>query len=386
MKRLVFTIFALLVCCGCGRRQESGPVDKESFSELKTYLIENYMTPEDYVIGKLDDHDVVFIGEMHRVKHDVELIHSLIPCLHENGIHVLVTEFARMEDQPLIDSLLAGEVYDERLARQIIFNQYVHWGFREYVDLFKTAWELNRSLADGEREFRVLGWNCSPDWSIMKTDSDRNVDSLRRLAWRGCSEKDGAEVILEQVDNGEKVVVYSGMHHSFTEYRQPVVIEGEFVRYDDTRVGNYVYARLGKRAITICLHHPWEGVEGYGSAYKRPVRGVIDMVMDSIGERYRPIGFDVNGSPLAEVVDTGCIYSHGYESFTVADFCDGYIYHKPFREYENVALIEDFVNEQNLQAARRNSPNPNYRNASAEDFRVATEELLNHFSRLFREL
>ena len=62
------------------------PVDPALLDQLRRYLGENHYTPEEYILSKFEDHDVVFIGEEHRGKHDVEFIHRLIPLLHERGI------------------------------------------------------------------------------------------------------------------------------------------------------------------------------------------------------------------------------------------------------------------------------------------------------------
>jgi len=359
--------------------------DRALFDELRSYLQQNRQTPEDYVIGRFTDHDIVFLGEMHRIKHDEELVQRLIPRLHAEGIHVLATEFGRREDQPLIDRLLSAPEFDSTLANRILFQQFVHWGYREYRDIYRAAWRLNRSLAPDEKPFRILGVNCSPDWSIIKTEADRDVDSLKRLVWGGCSEKDWAEVVLEAVRSGDRVLAHCGIHHGFTDYYQPIVNNGEFIRHDTTRFGNYVKQELGDRAMTIYLHALWTDRTGYGGEYIRPVGGIVDALMDSLGEEYYPVGFDIDGTPFERFVDSSAVYSQGYENFTPAVFCDGYIFQTPFREAEVVTLIDGFFNEDNLAEARRGSPNPRYRDASIEDFEKGALRTLVWYYSLLRK-
>ena len=387
MRKHLISLFALLVIVGCSKVEKSESRHQALIDELKAYILANQQSPEDYVIGKCKDHDVVFLGEMHRVKHDPELVQRLIPLLYENGVYTLATEFARREDQPLIDSLLSGEVYDEQLARLITFKQFVHWAYQEYVDIFKAVWTVNQSLQRDARKFRILGVNCSPDWSIMKTPADREVDSLKRLVWGGCGEKDWAEVILEQVNKGEKVLVYSGMHHAFSEYLQPIVDDtGGFIRFENNRLGRHVYEAIGKRAITIFLHSPWIGARGYNDDSFRPVDGIIDEVMQSLGRQFKPVGFDVTGSPFAKLAPQNTVYRAGYENFTLGTFCDGYIYQKPFREYEPVTFIDSFVTEENLDYARRQTPNPSYRYFTVEIYHSIGKEELSKKRRLWRGL
>ncbi len=364
-------LISLLVLSACSTdttEQGNAPsIDPALQSQLAAWLEVEGETPEDYVVGLFSDHDVVFLGEQHRVKHDVLLVQSLIEPLYKAGVRILATEFGRREDQAEIDSLLAAPEWDEDLAREIAFRQSVFWGYREYVDVFRSAWALNQGLPDGAGPFRILGINDSPDWSFITTEADRNDGTIMRQVWGGTSEKDWADVILAAVESGEQVLVYSGIHHAFTEYRQPVVIDGEFRRFDSSlRCGNHVFAALGKRAVTVFLHAPWNGQEGYGSRMRHPAGGVIDALM--LAEGPRPMGFDLGDGPFGELRVEDAVYRHGYEDFKLAGFCDGWIYTKPISEYAGVTPIPGWVNESNLEFARAQSPNPGFREASAEEF------------------
>ncbi|MFQ5473311.1 MAG: hypothetical protein ACE5FA_10565, partial [Dehalococcoidia bacterium] len=342
-------------------------IDPALKSKLALWLEMEGQTPEDYVIGLFEDRDVVFLGEQRRIKHDVLLVQSLIEPLYETGVRVLATEFGRREDQPLIDSLLEGAEWDEDLAREIVFRQNAWWGYREYVDIYRVAWTLNQRILGGAPRFRILGMNDSPDWSLVKTETDRDDGNIMRQVWRGGGEEHWAGVILDAVSSGEKVLVHCGIHHAFTEYRQPIVIDGEFRRFDSSlRCGNHVFATLGKRAVTVFLHAPWNGAEGSGSRMRHPADGVIDALM--LAEGPRPVGFHLSEGPFGELSIGDAVYRHGYEDLTLADFCDGWVYTKPISEYTGVTPIPDWVNENNLDYARAQSPNPNFRQSSAEMF------------------
>jgi hypothetical protein len=358
-------VFMCLTACNTGARTETSSTQIQT---LAGYLEEHGQAPEEYVVGKFATHDVVFLGEFHKIRHDELLVQNLIPRLHDAGVFVLATEFARREDQRLIDSLLSGDAYDETLAREITFRGLVHWGYKEYVDILRRAWELDATLPDTVRKFRILGVNCSPDWSVMKKPEDREVDSLKGLAWRGCGEKDWAKVVLDEVGQGNKVLVHCGMHHAFTEYLQPIVIDGKFVRFEDERFGRYVYNAVGKKAITIFLHSPWYAHDGYDKGFVRPAGGAVDDVMKSLGDKARAVGFDIVGSPFGELPMGQTVYAHGYVNPTLAAYCDGWIFQRPFSEYETVTYIDDFINEQNLNRAQQQSPNPELREATVEQF------------------
>jgi hypothetical protein len=337
---------------------------------LATWLSSNGRTPEAYVTSLFRDHDVVFLGEQHRVKHDALLVQNLVPPLYQAGVHVLAIEFARREDQPLVDSLLGRKKWDEALAREIVFRHFVFWGYREYVDLFKSAWTLNQRLAKGAPQFRILGINDSPDWSIVKTEADRESPEIMKRVWRGGGENLWAAVILDAARSGEKVLVYCGIHHAFTQYRQPVVVDGKFLHFDRAlRAGNHVFNAIGKRAITVYLHAPWNGYDGYDSAMRHPADGIIDSLMEGIGPH--PVGFDLIRGPLGELQVKDAVYRHGYDDFRLKTFCDGWIYTKPISSYEGVTPIPRWINDDNLERARLQSPNPAFRTASVQRFNGA---------------
>lgn len=365
MFRQIAAILMLLVLAVCSQAETDRA---ELVAKLQEYILQHRLSPEEYVISRFEDHDVVILGEKHRIRHDPLLVQSLIPKLYENGVYYLATEFARREDQPLIDSLLAGDTYDEKLARLITFYQFVHWSYQEYVDIFKAAWSLNHSLPPGKRRFRILALNESWDWSIFKNPGDDQVDSLRRLVFTGTEEEDWAGVILGEVSRGNKVIAYCGIHHGFSHFLQPKVEDGEFVRYVEERMGRYVYNELQDRVCTIYLHAPWNDSSGYGSQLVRPADGMIDVVMEGLKERLGPVGFDVVGTPFDSFEIKNAVYVHGHSNLTLGQFCDGYIYQKPFSQYEHVAVIEDFIDESMLEYARAQTPSPRYRDFTVQSY------------------
>ncbi len=377
MKNRILLLIIVTVLLGCSKKISLPTVEESLRVKLEQYLKHNYTTPEEYVISKFNDHDIVFIGEFHRIKQNVELIQHLIPMLYKNGIYILGTEFGRREDQHLIDSLLNSARYDENLARRIIFNQFVHWGYREYVDIYRAAWQLNQSISEQGRKFRILGLNDSPDWSIIRSQKDREDPAIMRKVWRGGGEHLWAKVILDEVvAKGEKALIYCGIHHAFTEYKQPIFDEQKkmFIRFEEGRMGNFVYNKIGKRAITIYMHAVWPSCRGYSKPNVYPTDGIIDAVMAGMEPKYQRVGFDTRGTPFGKLPGETSIYKHGYVDFSLEKFCDGYIYQMPLSKYEGVTPIKGFINNENIDRARAQSPNPWFRNATIEDFYDASRQ------------
>jgi len=339
-------------------------------AELHAWLDSNGMSPVEYVLNKFNNHDIVILGEPHRFRDHPLLVQQLIPHLPEHGVHVLATEFARSVDQQLIDSLLNDSVWDEKLAREIKLRQYSLWPWREYLDIFKVAWQYNQTVESNQSPFRIIGVNCDPDWSVVQTRDDLNNPAKRRAAWKGCSEADWAAIVLNEINAGEKVLAFCGMHHAFSGYRQPRVDEnGEFRGWGDIRFGNHLRDSLGEQVFTIALHQPWyEKTSQYGRWTLRPVDGAIDEVMESRSASSSQVGFDVAGTPFGELTDNSTIYAVGYDHFILSTCCDGYIYFGPFSESQLVTFIDGFYNESNIDVARVSVPQAQYRHESPEYF------------------
>ncbi len=364
----LYSLIVVIQFISCGAGIQSPPkLDGETKRALHACLDSQRRTPQEYVVEKFRDHDVVILGEYHRIRENVLLVHELIPLLHRSGIRVLATEFARREDQRLIDSLLAGGDYDEPLAREITFRQLMSWGFQEYVDIFRAAWELNHSLPDSVPHFRIIGMNDSPDWSVVKTQEDREKDEIKRQVWRGGGEHLWAKSVTDVVSTGEKALVYCGIHHGFSRYNQPIVSEGKFIRFDTTRTGNYLRRALGDRVMTVFLHALWPPRSGYGSEHVYAADGQIDALFAELGAQYYPVGIDLTGAPFGNLTGAKSVYSQGYADFTIGQFADGWIFQCPLSQYHGVTPIADFITEQNVERAKRQSPNPALREMSVAE-------------------
>ena len=348
----------VIVCCALVCAQNVLSVDA-NVQQLAEYVKGNGQEPIQYILSKFEDHDVVILSEYHYIKDDPVLVNKLIPILHKNGINIMVTEHAREEDQYLIDSLLSSKVYDESLAMKINFLEFVHWPFKEYIDNFRAAWETNQNRDANTPPFRILGGNCSTDWSVMKKPEDFKNPEFHRAVWGGCTEEGWAKVVLNAVAEGDKVLVYCGYNHGLTKYHEPRLSDdGQLVGFNSVRMGNYVYNELGDRVMNILLHKSWDDTLG---VKQLPANGCIDRTMKLLGPDVYPVGFDVPESPLSKIVLTNCKEKYGYEPFTLDKYCDGYIFTRPFSEMEAVSLIDGFVTEENLEEARNQTPNPKNR-------------------------
>jgi len=358
----VYAAILLAVSCASNASDDVTYTKPDNLQECVDYINTHYMTPEDYVIEKFKTHDVVILGECHRVKHDVMLVQNLIPLLYANGIYTVAIEFASYEDQALIDRLITAADYDEQLARTISLHRLGSLGlggYQEYCDIFKAAWKLNKTLTADARKMRVLGVNDTLDWSPVKKEADRDNPEIRRKVFKNWSEQHWAErVKTEVLDKNEKVLCYCGMHHAFSKYRQPVADKGKFIRFGDVRFGNYLYEIAKGTVFTISLHHPWVSIKGYEAAGVLPVDGAIDVMLAALPPDKQRFGFDTVGSPMGSLKAETSLYSCGYDGFTLSTFCDGYICQGAFTDYEGVTPIANFIHEGNIGYVREQGGYP----------------------------
>lgn len=54
------------------------PISADLHMELETWFSQNGLPPREYVLGLFAKHDVVLLGEQHRIRHDVLFIQELL--------------------------------------------------------------------------------------------------------------------------------------------------------------------------------------------------------------------------------------------------------------------------------------------------------------------
>jgi hypothetical protein len=311
------------------------------------------------VVSKFIDHDLVFVGEYHRIKHDTKLIQDLIPLLYKAGVRNLGIEFGASEDQQQVDQLTTAGNYDEELARSIMFNWYYCWGYKEYEDIYRAAWQLNHSLPPGSAKFRVINLKYKVHYDLQQDESGMHPkqataskDDWAKVYSKGDEDEYMAAVIQRQfLDKNEKALIYSGMHHAFTRYQQPIYDfqQKKLYKLNSKRMGNLVYAKIGDRAFNVLLHCPWgpKTAEETDENASYPAAGVIDALM--LDYRNPEVGFDVKGTPFGQLPDDHTYYAIAHDHFKLEDLCDGYIYQRPLSQYEGSTVDAKFVNQANFQ-------------------------------------
>jgi hypothetical protein len=322
------------------------PIPPDLKSQLLEYLETEGEYPAEYVVGQFDDHDIVFLGEFHRIRHNPLFVAELIPRLREAGVTNLGIEFACTVDQAKIDSLLAYTAYyREGLARDIQWRfRGGWWPYVEYLEIYRAAWDVNASLSPGEKQFRILALTPVIDYDKLLRGTEEESKEERRTSV-GAYDTTMAVVLKEEVlDKSEKALVYCGIHHAFTKYRQPVVSGGEFIRLGESRAGNIVEREYDADAATVFLHGFWssEDEKDFPFFYL-PFLSYIDQVYVEFDQ---PVGFDIVGTPFGELEAPNSYYAEGREFFQARDIYDGYIILKKLEDFTGTKVDRDWIQDE----------------------------------------
>ena len=78
---------------------------------------------------------------------------------------------------------------------------------------------------------------------------------------------------------------------------------------------------------------------------------------EQLMHRLRRAGFDVAGSPFGRLGDRDAEYAGRRKRFAFGDFCDGYVFLRPFGEYEGCTVDPLFITKENLAEAVAYLPN-----------------------------
>lgn len=335
----------------------------QQVNEIQTsvsYLKQHHQSPKDYVLSKFKNHSVIFLGEDHRIRENVEFVNQMIPELYQNGIYNLGVEFGASEHQAEIDSLIQAPQYDETRIRKIMFDYNSGWAYKEYMDLYKAAWNLNKTLSKNAKRFRVINLSYQYDWSSFS--GQKTPENMQKVFHKGNTEIFRAYLVKKEIlSKNEKILILTGLNHAFTKYRHSIYdyTFSNFVRFEEGYFGNLIYKEFPDKVFTIILHRPLYNYPNHLPYLVSPGNGSIEKIMSQLNNH--PTGFDLIETPLGNLRDNSS-FSMGYKDFRLADFMDGYIFLKPLNQLSNCTIDEEFypLIRQNWSEALKTIPDPTW--------------------------
>jgi hypothetical protein len=251
-------------------------------------------------------------------------------------------EFGAADYQKDADSVVTAPEFDRKKAIAIMRKSIYYWSYEEYLDIFKSIWELNKTIPLTEDKVRFLQLNKpfrpkywdSPDKKIMLEERNISFDNVLP----GIIEK-------EVIKKNKKILIYCGLHHSLTKFKIPSL----FFMKGDTRAGQILYAKYPDSIYQICLLSPFpprwvmykelRHDQDYSLVY--PFRGVFNQLLDTLK---KPFAVSSDSKAFAGLRDYSSFYAFDtWGGVAFKDFCNGVIMLTSFDKIEPVHIIPDWV-------------------------------------------
>ncbi|MEE8441426.1 MAG: hypothetical protein V3S41_06875, partial [Spirochaetia bacterium] len=196
-------------------------VDRETQAEFASFA-SGAGSAADIVLELLRSSDVVLIGETGYASQHVEFAADLIPVLDSAGVRNFGYQYANTEDQALIDRLITTSVFDEQLARTILFNHLSVFGFQEHVEVFRAAWEVNRRRSSSDPPFRIIALSRRLNYEAITSQDDiEDPEVMKQVFVSGIPDAVMAQIISREfLDRHEKAVAFLQIDHAFTGFQR----------------------------------------------------------------------------------------------------------------------------------------------------------------------
>ena len=310
-----------------------GKVSPEDRARLAGTLKEHGLAPVDYVVGTFRDHEVVLLGETHGVQETCRFVADLVePLYRRAGVRQLASEFIRSRNTDRVNRLVTAPEFDE--ARAVAIQRdgpWPTWGYQEYLDILRAVWKLNRGLPAGAERFRVAGLDS--DWDQYDLWFTHRQDPRKRFNIQLERESNMAHVVeTEAFEKKRKTLVHVGWSHS-------ILCHG-------VRLGTVLHKKYGERLFQVAMHRL--DTVGRGRKPARITRFLEEIHRAAGG---RPAGFDVVGSPLANLVDSETMWSRARKDARFGHFHQGYVILKPLAELHEVHWVKGFITDAMFEKA-----------------------------------
>ena len=309
----------------------------EEIRPLVNFVEQCNTSPVDYIMGLFDKYDVVVLGERdHRDMTQYDLIQQIIsdPRFIEKVGHIF-TEVGGYNWNDELNAVLKGTypddaVFDKKLA-QIIFDIDNFWEKTNYTKLMKDVYLVNKNLPS-EKKISITPTEFSFSWrqvgKMTEQEREKLMTSVRNEIWK--KHKDmimGNNAITEiyKIFNGnnsrKKVLVIYNTPHSC-----------RYFENQDNRYPYFAYQIIadrfpGRVANVMVNWAVMSNDSGYSSLSNN---GKLDAAFAACG--YKSIGFDLEKSPLGELVfdiEKSLLVSE----IKMKDVYHGFIFYKPVHEW-----------------------------------------------------
>ncbi|MFW6252651.1 MAG: hypothetical protein ACOC4F_01860, partial [bacterium] len=95
-------------------------VDTERATAMAQHLEVIHRSPEDYLLDMLEEHRVVLLGTIGRIREHTEFVSHMVEAIPLADVHTLGVDFVRADDQDVLDRLVDGPEFDRRTAADLL--------------------------------------------------------------------------------------------------------------------------------------------------------------------------------------------------------------------------------------------------------------------------
>lgn len=330
-------------------------------TEIRTYIQDidkESSDPFKFVADKFDNHSVVFLGELHKRKQDLEFFSNLIPYLYRTKkINIIGWEFGASEYQKDADSVVTALDFDRKKAIAIMRNSMYYWCYEEYLNIFKTIWQLNKTITQDDKKIRFLQLNRPYNPNHLKSP-DKNI-RLEEVKKGNFDNTLPGIVEKEVIQQNKKILIYCGLHHSLTKFKTPKLF---FIK-DKGRAGQILYEKYPDKIFQIGLLSPYpprwfiynELTHNQNYKFVYPFDAVFNQLYDTLK---RPFAINSSDPVFANIKDYNSFYAFDtWGGIKFKNFCDGIIMLNSFNKIEPIKFIPDWVTtEEELNEVKKVLP------------------------------
>ena len=323
-------------------------VTQAEYPGLAGWLNMHGLPPEEYAVAVAAEHQLTIFGEFHHVGDNLRFLTRIIPDLyHRAGVRCLAMEALVWDDNAALQRLVTAAAFERGQAVVLARHEgWKSWGSREYLDVLEAVWRLNRTLSVDQSPLRVIGldreWDL-PSWALVGLGDDarpgpwwerlrllRVLLDLPLMARR--DELMAWQLEREVFATRQRAVAWVGAAHAYTDYAQPLTF-GDSSSARKHRLGAILRHRYGQQVCHLRLHDSVS--EGPALA------ALIEAVQATRGDI--AVGFDLAGSPFADLRDGGGLEYRRDPGARFSDFATGYLYLKPLRAQQHCTWETGFI-------------------------------------------
>jgi hypothetical protein len=274
----------------------------------------------------------------------LEFFSNLIPYLHQTKkINIIGWEFGAAEYQKDADSVVTASEFDRKKAIAIMRNSMYYWCYEEYLNIFKTIWELNKTITQTDEKIRFLQLNRPYNPKLLNS-TDKNI-SLEEDKKGNFDNTLPVIVEKEVIQRNKKILIYCGLHHSLTKFKTPKF----FFLKDKGRAGQILFKKYPDKVFQICLLFPFpprwyiykELTHNQNYKHVYPFGAVFNELYDSLKKSF---AVNSNDPEFQNLKDYNSFYAFDtWSGIKLKDFCDGIIMLNSFDKIKPVKFITDWV-------------------------------------------